>query len=325
MLRRDAVLAGSQELRGAFTFKVPLPGPGVLAAQVHADAQPAFSGSPGALIPPSRSTFWDTCMKYRNRYQLRPTGSLVKMSARRASVYPSRMKSRMAKVSIAGFAAVVCLAGCIHQQPAVAPPAPVESAPAAQPPPVEPPASEPATSSPPTAPEPGTTPEPGTAPVAPSSAPTAEPKAKGASTATQPRPAGAKPSAANTAPKAAGSEPSTGTRPSAIAATGPQTIPVSPALDLASLEQRLRDTHAIGLFTKLSLKNQVDDLLQQFRAFHAGQSKPMLAELRQKYELLLLKVVSLLQDGDPPLAAAVSSSREAIWGILTDPEKFSKI
>lgn len=102
-------------------------------------------------------------------------------------------------------------------------------------------------------------------------------------------------------------------------------MPVSTALDLTSLEQRLRDTHAIGLFTKLSLKNQVDDLLQQFRAFHTGQSKPMLAELRQKYELLLLKVVSLLQDGDPPLAAAVSSSREAIWGILTDPEKFSKI
>jgi hypothetical protein len=226
----------------------------------------------------------------------------------------------MAKVSIAGFAAVVCLAGCMHQQRAVSPPAPVEAAPAAQPAPVGPPASEPATSLPPTAPEAGT------GPVAPSSAPTAQPKAKGASTATQPRPASAKPSAANTPPpKAPGSEPATGTRQPAIAASGRQTIPVSPALDLASLEQRLRDTHAIGLFTKLSLKNQVDDLLQQFRAFHAGQSKPMLIELRQKYELLLLKVVSLLQDGDPPLAAAVSSSREAIWGILTDPEKFSKI
>jgi hypothetical protein len=227
----------------------------------------------------------------------------------------------MAKVSIAGFAAVVCLAGCIHQQRAVSPSAPAEAAPAAQQPPVEPPAPEPVTSLPPSAPEAGA------GPVAPSSAPTAQPKANvGASTATQPRPASAKPSAANTAPpKAAGSEHSTGTRQPAIAATGQQTMPVSPALDLASLEQRLRDTHAIGLFTKLSLKNQVDDLLQQFRAFHAGQSKPMLTELRQKYELLLLKVVSVLQDGDPPLAAAVSSSREAIWGILTDPEKFSKI
>jgi hypothetical protein len=225
----------------------------------------------------------------------------------------------MAKVSIAGFAAVLCLAGCAHQQRAVAPPAPVEAAPPAQPPPVGPPASEPATSLPPTAPQEGT------GPVAPSSAPTAQPKAKGTSTATQPHPASAKPSAANTPPKPAGSESATGDRQPAIAATARQTIPVAPALDLTSLEQRLRDTRAIGLFTKLSLKNQVDDLLQQFRAFHSGQSKTMLTELRQKYELLLLKVVSLLQDGDPPLAAAVSSSREAIWGILTDPEKFSKI
>jgi hypothetical protein len=225
----------------------------------------------------------------------------------------------MAKVSIAGFAAVVCLAGCMHQQGAVSPPAPVEAAPAAQPAPVGPPASEPATSVPPTAPEPDT------GPVPPASAPTAQPKAQGASTATQPRAASAKPSATNTPPNATGTEPSAGTRPPAIAATGRQTTPVSPALDLTSLEQRLRDTHAIGLFTKLSLKNQVDDLLQQFRAYHAGQSKPMLTELRQRYELLLLKVVSLLQDGDPPLAAAVSSSREAIWGILTDREKFSKI
>ena len=96
-------------------------------------------------------------------------------------------------------------------------------------------------------------------------------------------------------------------------------------LDLNALEQRLRDTHAIGLFTKLSLKNQVDDLLAQFKAFHQGRSGVTLAQLRQKYEQLLLKVVSLLQDNDPSLASAVSSSREAIWGILTDPKTFANI
>jgi len=84
----------------------------------------------------------------------------------------------------------------------------------------------------------------------------------------------------------------------------------APALDLTSLEQRLKDTKAIGVFTKLSLKNQVDDLL---------------AQLRQKYDLLLLKALSVLQDGDPALASAISASREAIWGILADPHKFSKL
>lgn len=99
----------------------------------------------------------------------------------------------------------------------------------------------------------------------------------------------------------------------------------SPALDLTSLEQRLRDTSAIGLFTKLSLKNQVDDLLAQFKAFHQGQSRTTLSALRQKYELLLIKVTSLLQNRDPPLAASISASREAIWAILADPHKFNQL
>jgi len=101
--------------------------------------------------------------------------------------------------------------------------------------------------------------------------------------------------------------------------------PSPPALDLTGLEQRLKDTHAIGLFTKLSLKNQVDDLLGAFRAFHSGQIPPPLPELRQRYDLLLLKVLTLLQDGDPPLASAISASREAIWGLLADRDKFQKI
>ncbi len=99
----------------------------------------------------------------------------------------------------------------------------------------------------------------------------------------------------------------------------------SPTLDLAGLEQRLRDTDAIGIMTKLSLKNQVDDLLEEFRGLYKGQVKVPLAELRQRYELLLLKVITLLQDEDQQLATAISSSREAIWGILADPQKFSQI
>jgi hypothetical protein len=115
----------------------------------------------------------------------------------------------------------------------------------------------------------------------------------------------------------------TGTAPAP--ATTSNKAPAPPALDLAELEQRLRDTHAIGVFTKLSLKNQVDDLLSEFRTFYQGSNKHPSAELRQRYDLLLLKVLSLLQDSDPALAAAIASSREAIWSILADPEKFAQL
>ena len=97
-----------------------------------------------------------------------------------------------------------------------------------------------------------------------------------------------------------------------------------PPLDLASLETRLKESQAIGVMTKIALKNQVDDLLDQFRAFYAGKLKTTLAELRRPYDLLVLKVLSLLQDSDPSLAAAIVASREAIWGILSDPVKFAK-
>lgn len=109
------------------------------------------------------------------------------------------------------------------------------------------------------------------------------------------------------------------------AAPGPGKQETSPPLDLVSLEQRLRDTKAIGVFTKISLKNQVDDLLTQFRAFHQGRAGVVLAELRERYNLLLLKVLSLLQDSDPVLAQAIAASREAIWGVLADPAKFATL
>ncbi len=94
---------------------------------------------------------------------------------------------------------------------------------------------------------------------------------------------------------------------------------------LAALEQRLKDTDAIGVFTKIALKNQVDDLLSRTKAHHQGNGNPTLAQLRQSYDQLLAKVHGLLKDGDPALASAIISSREAIWAVLADPVKFAKL
>jgi hypothetical protein len=97
------------------------------------------------------------------------------------------------------------------------------------------------------------------------------------------------------------------------------------ALDLKSLETRLKATSGIGVFTKITLKNQVDDLLARFRSFYKGDLAATLAQLRQSYDQLVLKVLALLQDADPPLATAIAASRESIWGILSDRSKFSAV
>jgi hypothetical protein len=94
----------------------------------------------------------------------------------------------------------------------------------------------------------------------------------------------------------------------------------APPLDVAALKARLKDTHGIGVLAKLALKNQMDDLLKQLRASHAGRAS--VAPLRARYDTLIAKAVSVLHDGDPGLAGTIAQSREAIWDLLADPVKF---
>ncbi len=208
---------------------------------------------------------------------------------------------RMARfaVSTVAIAAASLLFGCAAPRPA----------PDGGPPPTVP---RPATITPEAAPSPAPTPP--VAAPAPAHAPppaVTAPATAPASGATHSVPPG-RPTAKPSVPAATQPKPATET-------------PKAPTLDLGSLEQRLKDTKAIGVFTKLSLKNQVDDLLGELRAFHKGDGKTPAAALRQKYDTLIIKVLTLLQDGDPQLASAIASSREALWGILMDPQKFSQI
>ena len=124
--------------------------------------------------------------------------------------------------------------------------------------------------------------------------------------------------------KKSAATPSPPAKKEAATAVAPTKVDAGPHLDLKGLEARLKETSAIGTFTKLSLKNSVDDLLGNFRAYHAGKTAST-APLRQQYELLMMKVLSLLQNDDPRLADEIARSREAIWGVLTDKVRFSTI
>jgi hypothetical protein len=116
--------------------------------------------------------------------------------------------------------------------------------------------------------------------------------------------------------------PPTRSQPSASPAAKPA---AAPPLDLKSLEARLRETKAISTFSKLALKNQIDDLLERFKGFYEGRIKTSLVELRRAFDLLVMKTLALLQDADPPLAGALASSRESIWSVLSDPAKLNTL
>jgi len=127
---------------------------------------------------------------------------------------------------------------------------------------------------------------------------TPQPAAKPAAPATpQPKPAAAPaPSARTPATQAA----------SKAAPPVAKTPAAAPALDLKTLEEQLKDTKAIGFFTKITLKNQVDDLLDQFREYYKGKTKLTMTDLRRSYDLLMMKVLSLLLP--PPRTSRVAGS-----------------
>ena len=108
-------------------------------------------------------------------------------------------------------------------------------------------------------------------------------------------------------------------------APAPRAASPNPTLDLTALKEQLKSTKAIGLMTKLTLKNQVDDLLDGFRDLYAGKGKNTMPQLRQSYDMLMMKVLSLLQDKDQKLASDIVASREVIWALLADPKKFAAL
>ena len=178
-------------------------------------------------------------------------------------------------------------------------------------------------------------PAPSTVPPTASATPPPVPAQSQPITPANPKPpaaAAAKPSA----PKTANQKPATASAPIApalVAAGVPASVPTpgpepstpKPQLDFKAMEQRLRNTSAIGVFTKLSIKNQVDDLMKAFRTYHSGRTPPTLDDLHQRYDGLLLKVVSLIQNDDPNLASSISASRSAIWERLSNRESFQAI
>jgi len=107
-------------------------------------------------------------------------------------------------------------------------------------------------------------------------------------------------------------------------APAPAPPPAEASLSLEELGQRIKQTPAIGTFSKLSLKNDLDDLVDGLRGYHE-RKQGNLEDLHQRYEALVLKLMTLLEGDEPELALALGRSRERIWNRLVDPVEFAKL
>ena len=159
--------------------------------------------------------------------------------------------------------------------------------------------------------------EPETAPTEP---PAASPEVPAPA---PPEPAAPSPEpAAPPPPQASAPKPRTPTpQPEAPA---PEAEPEPAAISLEELGARIKATPAIGTFSKLALKNDIDDLVDDLRGYHEKR-RGDLDDLHQRYETLVLKLLALLEDDEPELALALARSRDDIWSRLVNPVEFAKL
>jgi len=99
---------------------------------------------------------------------------------------------------------------------------------------------------------------------------------------------------------------------------GGEVATASAPLDMDMLVERLKQTRAIGFFTKLAIRNDVMDLIvliDNYRKKSVLGSK--LDDVRARFDGLFLKIVALLED-DPDLSRDIYLARERIWKSLLE-------
>lgn len=89
-------------------------------------------------------------------------------------------------------------------------------------------------------------------------------------------------------------------------------------VDLETLKHRLEQTPVIGVFTKLAIRGDILDLkhdIEQARQRHQFQAR--IKEFRERFDGLLMKIVTLVQQ-DEPLSRDLYTAREALWHSLLE-------
>lgn len=89
-------------------------------------------------------------------------------------------------------------------------------------------------------------------------------------------------------------------------------------LDLDTLIERLKQTQAIGVLTKLVLRSDVNDLIDEVRRYKRTKgTESQLERIKAHFNGLLLKVLTLLND-DPKLAQDIQRARDNLWQHLME-------
>jgi len=88
--------------------------------------------------------------------------------------------------------------------------------------------------------------------------------------------------------------------------------------DVEALKDRLKNTRAIGIFTKLAIRSDIMDLVTEIAMYRKQSLLPeRMPQVRSSFEGLILKIMALLE-GDPALSRDLYTNRELLWKNLLE-------
>ncbi len=93
-------------------------------------------------------------------------------------------------------------------------------------------------------------------------------------------------------------------------------------VDLEMLGEALRGSTAVGLFEKVKLKRNIDELLTRLESWHDGKRSYTLDQLEEQYNVLLMRIASHIQHKDQVLHQQLCNAWLQIWLDLEDSGRF---
>jgi hypothetical protein len=90
-------------------------------------------------------------------------------------------------------------------------------------------------------------------------------------------------------------------------------------------ESRELDPPGIAPAAKLRLRSEIERLMHDLAAFHAGSTTETLDGLHARYRDLVPRVIALLEQHDAALAHDLTVSADPLWATLADPGQFASL
>lgn len=100
-------------------------------------------------------------------------------------------------------------------------------------------------------------------------------------------------------------------------------VTISGAISIEAMQKMLRRAEGIGLWTKIKLERRINRFTEDFYWYHKGANGKSLLQMRERFNALHSRVVTLLQARNPGMSKQFSDARDVLWFAYRNPGAFT--